>query len=407
MKRNSLLVFVMVFVLVLITACGVKETEQVSSEEKDDVEVKGKKEKGGEVREKADEAEVEPSPVEYVKLMKLVETAISEQWDLEKLLEYDLGYNMDAPAPLPHNYGYTFRDLTGDGKAEMILGHEFKVEDGDLHKIITEIYTIVDGEPLNVFTSGLRHGADIFSDGTIHEYVTKPGNGKRYYDYYNLKEDGTKDIKDEYFFEGATETYKPSEDSDEILSEAEVEEIRKKYGEPEDLTFTPFLQVEANESLVNNDQAKEIKEQIYGQLSNFLLGNMLDDRFDEYLADGEVEEIWQNGVDSDSDFYKAAYEAYYDEAKHLVTEAGMKAYIEAKIHYKHYGPAPSTFIPNDKSLEIISQDAEQFTLEQTIEIGPQDVDGDSYDIVFHITFAREDHVWKLEAIEEVEYPGKV
>src|SRR5699024_10628688 len=94
----------------------------------------------------------------YEDLIETFESAVAEGWEQDQLDEYDLGPVAYMPSSLPENYGYMLKDLNGDGIDEFLVGYDLD-EDTQL---VTEMYTIVDGEPFKVFASGLRHNVTIY-----------------------------------------------------------------------------------------------------------------------------------------------------------------------------------------------------------------------------------------------------
>lgn len=92
----------------------------------------------------------------YKQIVKDYALAVSEQWDMEKLIKNDMStlifytYQND---PMENGVGFVPYDLDGDGIYELLIGNMSREEEG---KIIYAAYKLEDGRAKQLFVSGER-----------------------------------------------------------------------------------------------------------------------------------------------------------------------------------------------------------------------------------------------------------
>lgn len=120
--------------------------------------------------------------VVYSKILDKYYTALSEKWDMEKLQEDSLNLLIrDYEDPL-NKVGYLVKDIDGNGIAELLIGDVSGEEFMD--KMIFDLYTIVENEPVLIFAGWDRNRYYMCSDGLI---ANEGSSGAAYSDYYMYK----------------------------------------------------------------------------------------------------------------------------------------------------------------------------------------------------------------------------
>lgn len=338
----------------------------------------------------------------YEKMMSTYRKAISEQWDPEQLYKFDLGPVQYSPEPLSKEYGYQLIDINNDGKPEMLLGSQ--LDDG--RGWIDEIYTLVNNRPVKIFSSGIRHGAEILCDGTIAEHaVIALGEGVSETAYYELSNNGVKNLKVGYQENAAHGTYQrlnEKRESMEEISEAEVEKSLLQYQAIEYIEplFTPFLseaEVEKSdkEAKLTDDEIEKIVRENYDKIEGPLIEVNVSNLFDKYYDVEDAQEIWESGVDPNHPFYKDIHDLFYPEVEELVLEDGMEFLINEAYALFWQPTEPISFYGPAYDLEVLAKESDRFAVKQTKIIGPQDIGGTSYDVVYIIEYEREDGKWML------------
>lgn len=176
----------------------------------------------------------------YSTLIGIYRTAISEQWGPDELDDKHLGLIVfGSPSHNPSDdYGYKLMDINNDEIDEMIIG--YKNDDGQ--KFITEIYTLVNGNPKKIFTGGLRnHFASIYPNGIIEESAPWISHGNFLRSFSELNKDGNLELKTGYIIDVENETYESLIEPDQYMSEQEIYTLNHIYGEVIDINFKPFL----------------------------------------------------------------------------------------------------------------------------------------------------------------------
>lgn len=149
-------------------------------------------------------------------------------------------------------------------------------------------------------------------------------------------------------------------------------------------------------------ETENIMEENYVELEDILLEGNLNDMYDEHHNQEEGDEIWKEGVDPDDPFYREVYDLLYPKVEDLVAEEGMESLINEKFSLFWQPPAPVSFYGPSYDIEVLDKDSESFQVEQTKEIGPQDVGGESEDLVYIIDYVKEDDKWKFAGAEKQE-----
>ena len=129
----------------------------------------------------------------------------------------------------------------------------------------------------------------------------------------------------------------------------------------------------------------------YGKLEVILLEENINELYDKHYEIEDGQKIWESGVDPNGPFYEDVYELLYPKVKDLVAKEGMESLINEKYSLFWQPPAPISFYgPYEYDLEVLTKDNERFKVKQTKEIGPQDVGGDAYNLIYIIDYVKED-----------------
>lgn len=279
-------------------------------------------------------------------------------------------------------------------------------------------------EPVKVFESGIRTHIHFYKDGTIERSgISSPGRGIYVRTFYRLGADGIERWKEGYEENMAEESYKsllepgtysatnPGIDPDESMIEEYVETINGKYREDKIIehSFTPFVldeegtdeAVGKNEKEVelSDDEIKNIMKENYSELEELLLEDSISDLYEKHHEIEEAQSIWKTGVDPNSPFYEDMYELLYPKVNELVAEAGMESLINEKYSLYWQPPATISFFGPSPDLEVLDKDKESFKIKQTKVIGPQEVGGESYDLIYIVEYVKEDDKWKFAGAE--------
>lgn len=226
--------------------------------------------------------------------------------------------------------------------------------------------------------------------------------------YYQLNDDGTKKLVEGYDMNHG-EQYESLVESN-VMSEANVDALHEKYHKIGVLhhIFIPFVidgedvpavDKSAKDEL-SDDEVKEIMKENYSKLEHILLEENIDDLYKKHHTIEEAQSIWDSGIDPNSPFYQDLYELFYRKVKDLVAEEGMESLINETFSIYWQPPAPVSFFGPESKLEVLEKNENSFKIKQTKEIGPQDVGGDSYDIVYIVKYVKEDHMWKFAGAEK-------
>ena len=235
MKKRVYLVLSALLLLMVVTACGSKETE-VKPKQTEDVSSR-----------KSININSEGLPEEY---LEIVETAAlyvkGELKDEDKEIK-QTGISTefgDLNIRYQYDYGYALMDINGDGIDEILLGH---IDTGNVYNI----YTIKDGKALLVAAAEGMDDYHIAEDGTI-----------RFCDYY---QDGAIDVDAFYDFDGENLNFKEAisahlvsgsiynyrvteedflDESNEVSNDEYLDLINKYPSK--DIEFTSFIKNDLN-----------------------------------------------------------------------------------------------------------------------------------------------------------------
>lgn len=354
----------------------------------------------------------------YKELIETYRTAISDEWDQSALEEEDLGPIRDNPQPLPSNYGYELRDINGNGLPELVVGVNGEGEETEVY----EIYTLQDKKPVKVFENGVRIEINIYENRTIEQTgVVYPIKGIHMDMFYMLNDDGTKKWQHGYEIDLGEESYRYLSDPEKetpayfesAMTKVDAEAINERYNEIGKIehSFTPFVsdeektegkEEEKDESVLSDDDVKEVMRKNYSKLEELLQEENINDLYDKYYDVDDAEKIWKSGVDPSSPFYEDVYELLYPKAKDLVAEEGMESLINEKFSMFWQPPAPISFYGPSPDLEVLEKDSESFKIKQTKEIGPQEKGGTSHDLVYIVKYVKEDGKWKFAGARKQE-----
>lgn len=331
----------------------------------------------------------------YEDLLETYRTAVTEKWNPIELMEQGLGPSQLNTDFLPEDYGYALMDINNDGVDEMIAGVNF--EDGE--SWIQEIYTIIHETPVKIFASGIRHSAEIHCDGTIEEIaVTSIPEGISEHSFYELGITGIKELKNGYEENAASETYKKLEEpgeSGESMTLDEVKGLISRYEATQRInpSFTPFIIKDDEQLVISDEGIEDIVRKSYSMIEKPLGEVYLGELFENYYDYADGQNLYNSGIDTKLDFYKDVHEIFYPEVMDLAIENGMEFLINEAFALFWQPTEPISFYGPAYDLEVLRKDDVSFTVRQTKEIGPQDIGGTSYHIVFIIDYVKEDGKW--------------
>lgn len=345
---------------------------------------------------------------EYKPLIDRYERAIREQWPSERLLEKDLGSLYDLPGPIIEDgYGYEFRDINGDGLAELVLG--IQLDDGSIE--VHEIYALQKGKPEKLFIRGIRSNLGIYKDGTV-----SVSYGMKSMGYYRINEQGEAELKEGYDLD-TSGRYVDLMHTSKIMDESEVDVLHKKYSDNIGLIkhlFTPFI-IEEGEAATKseNNQEKQAVEQSlsmeeveqlvnenYKKIEAILLEDNIESLYTKQHDFDEAQAIWESGVDPSSTFYREMYQLLYPKLNHLVAAEGMESIINEKFSLYWQPPAVTIFFYPNNELELLEMSQDHFTVKQTQIIPPQDLGGSEERIVYKVFYKQENNEWKFAGAEK-------
>lgn len=328
----------------------------------------------------------------YDDLLDMYQTAITEQWEYEKLFEANIGPYADERPAIPTDYGYELKDINGNGKPELILG---------IDQSIQEIYTLIDDKPEKIVGGNLRSEINIQHDGTIIESDMNPGLGEITETLSELLVDGSKKEIKSQTYPFTEEVSKDYDDSD-LISHSFKKIVSKEVNETDEKEEKTESKKENEESdskeALTDDELKGIVETNYNEIENALKDMPLNDLYDQHHDYEDGQEMWASGVNPDTPFYKDVKELFYPKVEGLVTEKeGMQFIIDEKFADFH-NPAGISFFTPFNEIEILSKETDTFKIKQIIE-QKQDIDISYYEFI--IDYKKEDGKWKLAGGEDV------
>src|SRR5699024_6981288 len=272
-------------------------------------------------------------------------------WPSERLLEKDLGSLYDLPGPIIEDgYGYEFRDINGDGLAELVLG--IQLDDGSIE--VHEIYALQKGKPEKLFIRGIRSNLAVYKDGTV-----SVSYGIRSMGYYGINEQGEAEMKEGYDLD-TSGRYIDLMNTSKIMDKSEVDVLHKKYSDNIGLIkhlFTPFIieegevaahsenaqQKQAIEQSLSMEEVEQLIKENNKKIETILFEADIESLYTKEHDFDEAQAIWESGVDPKSPFYKAMYQLLYPKLNHLVAEEGMESIVNAKFSMYWQAPVPTIF----------------------------------------------------------------
>lgn len=331
----------------------------------------------------------------YDDLLDMYQTAITEQWEYEKLFDANIGPYADERPAIPTDYGYELKDINGNGKPELILG---------IDQSIQEIYTLIDDKPEKIVGGNLRSEINIQHDGTIIESDMNPGSGEITETLSELLVDGSKKEIKSQTYPFTEEVSKDYDDSDlishsfkKIVSKDANETDEKEEKAEKTESKKENEENDSNEALTD-DELKGIVETNYNEIENALKDMPLNDLYDQHHDYEDGQEMWASGINPDTPFYKDVKALFYPKVEDLVTEKeGMQFIIDEKFADFH-NPAGISFFTPFNDIEILSKETDTFKIKQIIE-EKQDIDTSYYEFI--IDYKKEDGKWKLAGGEDV------
>lgn len=188
----------------------------------------------------------EKQPIEiYAPVIEKYISAAASKMAAEDLIKVDLNYMAAycyGDSPL-ERLGYLLYDLDADGIPELLIGSRIGDEYQD--KIVLELYTIKDSQPVRLFSSGERQRYYLCSDGTIANENSSSAfaSSNIYYKYAggeltvtdSIIFDMAADRNAPWFYEAGGERTK----IEESAALARMSEMQAKYVV---LNYTPFSQ---------------------------------------------------------------------------------------------------------------------------------------------------------------------
>lgn len=123
----------------------------------------------------------------YSEILDKYHTALSEKWDVEKIQEEALNWIIVGYEDPLNQVGYLITDIDGNGIPELLIGDISGEEFMD--KMIFDLYTLEEEEPVLIFAGWDRNRYYMCSDGFI---ANEGSSGAAYSDFYmfQLAEDG-------------------------------------------------------------------------------------------------------------------------------------------------------------------------------------------------------------------------
>lgn len=170
----------------------------------------------------------------YKKLIDAARQSVASN-DADLADKYDFSIQICILNPDYEIPGYLIKDIDGDGTEELIFGSN-TVKPDDWDGVIYNIYTISDGEPVQVF-EGWDRNTGYFCENGIIENTAAGGAIYTEYNYYTYRNgslnvvesviyDGWKDEKNPWFHSTDTEGNK---ENAAPINEEQAQEIMGKY----------------------------------------------------------------------------------------------------------------------------------------------------------------------------------
>lgn len=170
---------------------------------------------------------------QYGELVSIYQDALADNWSEEDIAYAGMN-DLIGDISGPEELGYTYRDLDGDGSSELLIGPTDPQLYGE--GAVFEIYTIEDGIPVEIASSGEGCIYYICEDNTIRREVTE-NDGLWEIDYFDLQQ-GDLVCKDMLVMDESVDAEEPwfvvdntgelEIDTDEDIAVAE-EEFRNEY----------------------------------------------------------------------------------------------------------------------------------------------------------------------------------
>ncbi|MCR5371264.1 MAG: hypothetical protein K6E83_11225 [Clostridium sp.] len=187
----------------------------------------------------------------YGEVLQKYRAALEEGWEAGKLEEEEMSpmyyvIRQDNPEEVMNRIGFTYKDISGDGIEELLIG---EIAEDDWKGVIYDIYTIVDRKPAHVLSGWDRNryfvcddfflcneyseGADL-SGWTISALMD---NSTETYPQVMFKMDGYENKEQPWFI-----SYGPEEEWENVTEE-EWNEVRERFSEYDRFDYTPMAEV--------------------------------------------------------------------------------------------------------------------------------------------------------------------
>ena len=116
----------------------------------------------------------------YDAVIDLYQTALQEQWDFELCSNNQISYMIAWLTDTPEKLGVHLMDLDGDRQEELLIVNGNSIYD---------MYTMKDGEPVQLFSGGERNHYSLWPDNSI----VNNGSGSAFWSVFNryILRDGT------------------------------------------------------------------------------------------------------------------------------------------------------------------------------------------------------------------------
>ena len=188
--KKTLIFMVIAAIIITISACNVKEGQEVSGISNNEASIIADSDQLLEDEEDTSEEEdetVDSDLVRYRETLDFYYQALNEKWGEGMLLDNNLSilssYCYDGNAL--DNVGYSFLDINEDGKDELLIGGIFSIEYEEfINKIIFDLYMEESGVIKHVFTSSERDRYYIIADECGTYYFVNEGAGGAGYSIY-------------------------------------------------------------------------------------------------------------------------------------------------------------------------------------------------------------------------------
>lgn len=229
--------------------------------------------------------------------------------------------------------GYTLIDINNDQQPELFVSMLDIGADGSFYNM----YTLIDGEIVQVISAGERDGYQLAEDLSINNYGSsgagysqtvnyRLGDDGKLYINQAVVFDGYQDSENPWFYADEDFTYENKEDVLKSISEEEASERIENFPKTKDLALTAFSKYPYEGKPENTDQDKE---DVLNALNALLIGA----EYDYAKKESSVSQ-WTDEMVCDMLWGKLLWDNYYNEASYLY-QYGLRYYY-GEDGYTHF-----------------------------------------------------------------------